>query len=176
MTRRTVWSMIAALLALCALATPAVAGGWVVITLDTLPTEMRASQPISLGFMVRQHGTRPTHDVEPRLTATNTTSGEEIEFLARREGELGHYVVDVTFPNTGTWNIEIIPTPFGSHQIGTFTVLAAASATPDSASRWALQPVTLRWLGGMLVLSAVGLALLNGRERGAKRSPVLTTK
>jgi len=35
---------------------PALAGGWAVVTLDTLPAAPRAGQTLSLGFMVRQHG------------------------------------------------------------------------------------------------------------------------
>ncbi|MBL8103614.1 MAG: hypothetical protein JNM02_13855, partial [Anaerolineales bacterium] len=35
---------------------PAFAGGWAVITLDEFPSEVHASQPLEIGFMIRQHG------------------------------------------------------------------------------------------------------------------------
>jgi hypothetical protein len=122
-----------------ALAAPALAGGWAVVTLDSLPKETHAGQSFRLGFVVRQHGKTPTNQdlngkpLKPVLTAhkqaTATSSrggtlvfvaapasvrakGEDtLRVEARQEGAVGHYVVDVTFPSDGVWAWQIeVPT------------------------------------------------------------------
>lgn len=62
---------IATLLILLSLVPSALAGGWAVVTLDELPTEVRQGQSLPLGFMVRQHGKTATNDVQPYLEARN---------------------------------------------------------------------------------------------------------
>ena len=129
-----------AVAALLAFATPALAGGWATVTLDSLPKEVRAGQSLQLGFVVRQHGKTPTNQdlngkpLKPVLTghkqsgtATSQADGtlvmvaarasvqakgeETIRAEARQEGAVGHYVVDVTFPSDGTWAWQIeVPT------------------------------------------------------------------
>ncbi|HEX6288561.1 MAG TPA: hypothetical protein VFZ66_05185 [Herpetosiphonaceae bacterium] len=140
MLRRSVWQwlLVAAMLALT---TPALAGGWAVVTLDSLPSDMQAGKALSLGFMVRQHGVTPidtnpfgTEALQPLLMARNTTTGETLEATARKEGPVGHFVVDVTFPSAGSWEIEIIPPPFEGTKLGTF-VVAAASKSANTAQQ-----------------------------------------
>src|SRR5687768_17273007 len=132
MVRRSFWRLCAALIALLALATPALAGGWAVVTLDALPSEIQAGQAISLGFMVRQHGVTPVDTGEwggglPNLFARNSATGETLQVEARKDGAVGHYVLDVTFPASGSWDIEIIPPPFEGTKLGAFTVAAATT-------------------------------------------------
>src|SRR5262245_14228204 len=107
MRRRMVYGIVLALAGVLVLAAPVFAGGWVVITLDTLPREVRAGQALHLGFMVRQHGVTPNSDVSPILTATKQgasgAADSSVRAEARQEGAEGHFVVDVTFPGTGTW-------------------------------------------------------------------------
>ena len=75
MARRSIFAFVLAILALLALAIPALAGGWAVLTLDSLPREVRAGAGIQLGFVVRQHGKTPTNTdlngnpLRPVLTA-----------------------------------------------------------------------------------------------------------
>jgi hypothetical protein len=133
-------SMIAftVVVAMLVLAAPALAGGWAVVTLDSLPRDVRAGQSFQLGFVVRQHGVTPTNQdlngapLKPVLTARKqgaaTSSrgtlvmiaarasvqakGEEtIRVEARQEGAVGHYIADVTFPSDGVWQWQIeVPT------------------------------------------------------------------
>jgi hypothetical protein len=140
MFRRSMLGIALAVVALLAFATPALAGGWAIVTLDSLPREVRAGQSLQIGFVVRQHGKTPTNQdlngkpLKPVLTARkqNTTEtgkadgtlvmvaarasvqakGEEtIRAEARQEGPVGHYVVDVTFPSDGAWAWQIeVPT------------------------------------------------------------------
>ncbi len=140
MFRRSIVAFTVVVIAMLALAAPALAGGWAVVTLDSLPKETRAGQSFQLGFVVRQHGKTPTNQdlngkpLKPVLTAhkqgTATSSrgngtlvlvaahasvpakGEDtIRVEARQEGAIGHYVVDVIFPSDGMWAWQIeVPT------------------------------------------------------------------
>src|SRR5689334_5637825 len=75
MRRRLNFSLIVSLAAVLLLAAPALAGGWAVITLDTLPRDVRAGQSIRVGFSIRQHGQELVnndwygHALKPVLTA-----------------------------------------------------------------------------------------------------------
>ncbi len=152
-----------------ALAPPTLAGGWAVITLDALPTDARAGQALSLGFMVRQHGVTPIDRIfdgailTPLLTARNTTTGATLRVEGRKEGPLGHFVVDVTFPDTGAWQWSIAPPPFAATDLGTLNVApaTAAVAQTEGFSARSFAPATaregLRWLAGALVFAALGL-------------------
>jgi hypothetical protein len=164
------------------LAAPVFAGGWAVVSLDALPSDMQAGESVSLGFVVRQHGDKPV-DVHtwnggamPFLIAADQNTGQTARFTARKEGELGHYVVDVTFPHAGTWAVEIVPEPFAGTEVGTFTVQPVASATSTSTSTvsaWVVQPAILRVIGGALMLAALALFFIHKRGKTAQRVPAL---
>ena len=181
MVRRSFWRLGAALIALLALATPAFAGGWAVVTLDALPSEMEAGQALSLGFMVRQHGVTPVDTSEwggagpPILMAKNSATGETLERNARKDGPVGHYVVDVTFPAAGSWDVEIIPPPFEGTKLGAFNVLAATakSSTSQATAGVQAQPAALPaladrasvwWLTAFVLALALALTAFVQRE------------
>jgi hypothetical protein len=139
MFRRSMLACAVVVAAMLALAAPALAGGWAVVTLDTLPREVRAAQSFQLGFVVRQHGKTPTNidlngkPLKPVLTAhkqgtASSQGGETLVYVsapasaaakgqatirieARQEGAVGHFVADVTFPSDGVWAWQIeVPT------------------------------------------------------------------
>ncbi len=200
MLRRAMVSLALAI-ALLALAAPAYAGGWAVVTLDSLPQEVRAGQVLHLGFMVRQHGKTPVNDVEAYVYATRRDSAgtnfdrllgvsvaqaqesqgaKTIQVKARQEGAVGHFVVDVTFPSEGDWEWEIVPAPFEGTRFAPLTVLpgAAAPAEQPTAATAAATPsgldttMLLRVLGGLALIGAVGLALMSRRRlRGGELAP-----
>jgi len=85
---------------------PVFAGGWAVITLDKLPSGIVAGEPLTVGFMVRQHGRTPMADIYPTITATLSKS-ESFVVKAEPEGEVGHYVATLTFPKEGNWSWSI---------------------------------------------------------------------
>jgi hypothetical protein len=135
MLRRSSWQLCATLAVLLALARPAFAGGWVVVTLDSLPSSIQAGQAIRLGFMVRQHGMTPINHnpwentpLAPFLSAKHSATGETIQANARQDGPLGHFVVDVSFPSAGAWEVEITPPPFASTKLGVFSVVERSQA------------------------------------------------
>ncbi len=158
---------------------PALAGGWAVVTLDSVPQAVQAGQQLSLGFIVRQHGLTPIDTVAPILTARNTATGEMLRAEARKEGPLGHFVVDLTAPAAGDWTWQIEPRPFGATTLGTLSVSPVATPTataPFAGPLSALSDVAflrdgLRWFGLLLLLFAVGLGAWSQRvllfRRGA---------
>lgn len=174
MWRRTMLGFALAAAAALALATPALAGGWAVVTLDELPGDVRAGQSLSLGFTVRQHGQTlvDVHAWEgdmPFLSATNLDTRDQLHADARKEGPIGHYVVDVTFPSDGRWEWSITPGPFEATRLGTLEVLPAApvSTAPDApAAQPRLSPIAgLQILGGLLLVAAAGAALVSRRPQ-----------
>ena len=189
MARRSIFAFVVAILAMLALAAPALAGGWAVVTLDSLPREVRAGEPFQLGFMVLQHGKTPTNTdlngkpLTPLLTASkqgDATATLRVE--ARQQGPTGHYVVDLTFPSDGSWAWQIaLPTfyvqdsPSGSNAavFAPLTVLpsaapvpapvvqppAAAAPAPEATLWLGLRPVALRWAGLAALLAALAIGL-----------------
>jgi hypothetical protein len=119
--RRILIAATTSLLAL-AIAAPAVAGNWAVSTLDEPPPTPVAGVATSLGFTILQHGVTPA----PWVTATLVLSGPEAERLEvplRADGDLGHFLAAVTFPQAGEWTWSITLVELGSDSTGTLRVL-----------------------------------------------------
>ena len=85
---------------------PVFAGGWAVITLDELPSNIVAGEPLTIGFTVLQHGKTPMTNLEPTLTAGSSLD-EKLVVNAKPEGKPGHYVATLTFPKEGEWKWSI---------------------------------------------------------------------
>src|SRR5215213_2240827 len=176
--RQFCWGAFLAGILTVALATPAFAGGWAVVTLDQVPRDALAGRALSLGFMVRQHGVTPIDSafggatMVPVLTARNSATGATLRAEARKEGPVGHFVVDVTFPAGGTWQWEITPAPFAATDLGTLTVLPAGAVparanAPAGAAASRFAPAGLRdglrWGGVLLLIAALGTGLWGQR-------------
>ena len=95
-----------ALLLSLVVAIPAFAGGWAVITLDELPTNVVAGEPFTIGFTVLQHGRTPLNDLAPTITAA-LQNQEKLTFRAEADSEPGHYTATLTFPKEGNWEWSI---------------------------------------------------------------------
>jgi hypothetical protein len=176
---------------------PAVlAGGWAVITLDEPPGEIRAGEPWTVGFTVLQHGETPVHrldptsPVQPLLVAENPATGRRVEVEATPTKEIGHFVVEVTFPDEGEWTWTIFPNPLaGETLFEPLTVLPAVSAAPQAMEAESLAPVVaapavaqsatasaetgaglslangLRWAALAAIVAAVALFVVQSRRR-----------
>lgn len=147
------------------------AGGWAVVTLDQLPSEMRAGQTFTLGMMVRQHGVTPISadpfgngSLKVRISAQNLTSKETIEWSARQEGEVGHFVAEVTFPSAGSWTWAAQPGAFEATQLGSVTILPALAAT-ETTQATTLPATPWIWLAGLLVVGGILMLLMSRRRR-----------
>lgn len=91
-----------ALLLSLVIAVPAFAGGWAVITLDDLPTNVVAGEPLTIGFTVLQHGMTPMNDLAPTVTVI-LRNEEKLAFRAEADHKPGHYTATLTLPKEGSW-------------------------------------------------------------------------
>lgn len=117
-----------ALLLSLAIAVPAFAGGWAVITVDDLPVNATAGEPLTIGFTVLQHGKTPTSGLSP--TITFTLPKEEQFVVTAQEDETGHYTASVTFPQEGEWEWTInafMEQPMPAISVAAAPVVAAPS-------------------------------------------------
>jgi mono/diheme cytochrome c family protein len=111
----------------------ATAGGWAVVTLDHLPSDLVVNQPVTIGFNVRQHGQTLLGGLEPTIAATRVDSNETVTATAHDEDATGHYIATLTFPSVGNWEWYI--DAFGSRQPMPPLVVAASRPEPNAASR-----------------------------------------
>jgi mono/diheme cytochrome c family protein len=154
------------ILSLLFLTEPAVAGGWVTITLDELPSAVRAGEPVALGFMVRQHGVHPIDGVEVVVCAEHLTSGERLEWTADKGKETGYFTAEVVFPQPGEWVWRVTAEPFTqTTELPPLNVLPVAAADTSEAAA-GTNGVLLRVAGvGLLALGAL-LAVVQRRRPG----------
>ncbi|HEY4688933.1 MAG TPA: c-type cytochrome [Anaerolineae bacterium] len=158
--------MIAAL----ALVAPVWAGGWAVVTLDELPAQVAANQPLTIGFMVRQHGRTPLDGLTPQITATRAGTNQSFSVTAQAQGRVGHYVATLTFPSAGMWNWSIDAFTF-AQPMPALNVLAAAPAQNTSTGI----PVSLPLAAGIAgLIGAAGALLMSLRARTRRAfAPIL---
>jgi len=180
MKPRLIFSTFILITFLFALALPVFAGGWAVATLDDLPTQVIAGQPLALGFMIRQHGRTPLVGVEPRVIARQRDTGERFTASAHAEGEPGHYAVTLSFPSAGQWdwvindgfstedafNLDGLPMP--SLQVLDSVLGTSAAPQPARASF----PIVV---GGLGLVATLGGLLALVRTRSAWAAAFLLT-
>lgn len=113
----------------------AMAGGWVIVTLDELPGTVIANEPISVGFTVRQHGQTLVNLglPGPTIAARNRLTDETVSVAAHHDDFLGHYRAEVTFPQAGLWTWQIEPNPFGSIAQMPPLLVMPSTTVPSSA-------------------------------------------
>jgi mono/diheme cytochrome c family protein len=122
-------SIIAGFALLCKLffVIPAFAGGWAVVTLDHLPTQVVAGEPVEIGFMLRGHGTIPITAGGLAVEAKHRDSGENLSISAQPGKAEGHYLAEFVFPLPGAWEWGISMGPYSVTQpMPNLMVLAAA--------------------------------------------------
>jgi hypothetical protein len=108
-----------------------IAGGWAVITVAHLPDSVIVGEPMTLAYVVRQHGAHLLKGLTGRVTATN--AGREVVAAARADKHEPRYTATLTLPNAGEWTITI---DSGFAGRGTLTLLplpAVASTEPVAA-------------------------------------------
>jgi len=160
-------------LTLLSLTAPAWGGGWAVITLDELPAQVVAGQPLVVSFAVRQHGERLMEDLDPRINLTHSQTRETFTVNARpKPGEPGHYAATITFPQAGEWDWHI-DAFWPPQPMPRLNVLAAAPA-PSAGSAHAsastagnTRASTPMMIGGLALAVALGALVALVRTRAA---------
>jgi len=104
MQRLRIQSMIRALVLLI-VATTAFAGGWAVITVQSLPEYLVVGKPTTVTFLIRQHG-RTLADMNDSLSA-ESSDGLSAKGVVTRTGNPGEYKAVLSVPQPGDWTIRI---------------------------------------------------------------------
>jgi len=151
------------LLLLLAPAVSVLAGGWVVITLQELPPEIRAGEPVSLEFVVRQHGFRPVDGVNLVVQARPGAGGDSLRWTAEPGSQTGHYLVEAVFPEAGDWIWHVTAAPFP--QVTTLPVLRVQPALVEAATAPAGRPYLPALQVGSVALLGVAAVLALARRR-----------
>jgi hypothetical protein len=131
----------------------ATAGGWAITSMDELPGEFQAGETYQLGYTILQHGKTPVDGAETDITARNPATGETLRFVGQADGQPGHYVAEVTFPEGGSWTWSVTQGDFAVHELGDLLV-AAAPVEAVAATVTASLPV---W--GLVLAVATAIAL-----------------
>jgi mono/diheme cytochrome c family protein len=109
---------------------PAFAGGWAVVTLDHLPTQVVAGEPVEIGFMLRGHGVTPVTGAGLSVEAVHLDSGENLSISAQPGKAEGHYLAELVFPLPGAWEWGISMGPYTAIQpMPNLMVLTSAPAS-----------------------------------------------
>ncbi|OGO36262.1 MAG: hypothetical protein A2Z03_07885 [Chloroflexi bacterium RBG_16_56_8] len=151
-------ALVLSLLLALTLSVPTLAGGWAVIVLDKLPVKATAGEPLTVGFMVLQHGRTPMTGLTPIVSGTLSGRKETLSVAAKAKGKAGHYEAVLTFPQAGDWNWSIqaftmdvsMPTLTVSIPVG----LSPAQAEQQMASSFppSLLVSALGFAGGLIGL------------------------
>ena len=155
------------LLIAMAIAIPVFAGGWAVITLDELPFNVVAGEPLTIGFTVLQHGRTPMSDLDPTVTATSPGS-EKFVVHATAEGKPGHYSATLTFPAEGNWiwSIQAFSMDQAMPELSVAAPVAGAESQPVAKTESVTAPISrllvVRILA--LVIGLVGLVVAFQRK------------
>lgn len=120
-----------AVVAVFAFAAPASGGGWSVLTLDELPGRVVASQPVTIGFVVRQHGQRPLGGLNGTVVFDQAGETQLLRFPIYESGATGHYTATITLPTAGAWRWRI--DAFSEHVMPPLIVQAAAPRSQSTA-------------------------------------------
>ena len=81
------------------------AGGWALVTLETVPHRLEAGTPASISFLVRQHGIHPMDGLNPVIEAASGT--RLIKADAVPTGKTGQYSASLKLDRPGDWTITV---------------------------------------------------------------------
>jgi mono/diheme cytochrome c family protein len=109
------------------------AGGWVVISLSTVPESLTAGRPVTITYAVRQHGHTLMNDLDGRIEARRGDT--LIRAKAQKLPPDGSYAATLTIPEPGAWTLAVVG---GSGLLNDTVALpiqiVAAGARPEETS------------------------------------------
>ena len=83
------------------------AGGWAVITVDSLPDYAIAGKPLELTYSVRQHGYTLLDDLGSKGAIEARSGRTTVTASANRFSRPGSYATKLVLPTAGDWTITI---------------------------------------------------------------------
>ena len=102
--RARTWLTAAALLMTAAVSLRA--GGWSVITVTELPEFVRAGEPFTMTYAVRQHGVSPASGLHGRIEARLDKATVVLAPSVPAE-KAGFYKATLTLPRAGRWTLNV---------------------------------------------------------------------
>lgn len=126
--RRAIITLAAAALGV-ATASTALAGGWAVTSVDSMPDRFEVGTTYTIEYTVLAHGKTPVDAGASHVMLRTFDSDESRRFEAVYLGE-GKYAVEISLPSQGTWQWEVTHA-YGPQSLGAIEV-AAAGTTPAS--------------------------------------------
>jgi hypothetical protein len=127
MTRRLLPILAVALSAVAASAFTFGRGGWAVITVEDLPEHLVAGKPVTLSFVVRQHGMTMLGGLRPTVIAKSGNA--EVKASAIAGMKAGSYNSTLVVPAIGDWTITIA-SGFMNNNATLAPIPAIAAGTP----------------------------------------------
>jgi mono/diheme cytochrome c family protein len=113
---------------------PVFAGGWAVVTLDHLPTQVVAGEPVEIGFMLRGHGVTPITGDGLSVEGVHLDSGERLSITAQPGKADGHYLAELVFPLPGAWEWGISMGSYTTIQPMPNLMVLPATSAPQTTS------------------------------------------
>ena len=169
---RFLWLGMAACLFALALPSLVFAGGWAVVTLDALPQNITAGQPLVIGMTARQHGQTPWELEALILEARHQETGHEVSFAAKPDGKPGHYQVELLFPEAGRWEWGVAsglvpvlqPLPVLEVAGGAGVTAVSQKPSPLNALQRVRPPAALLGILALSVLAAGVVLVIRSRD------------
>lgn len=180
MRPRSLISLPIAALITFAVAGVAAAGGWATATLDPPPDNPVAGEPVEMGFTLMQHGMTPMDWGVATFVVIDGESGERTDYRATLSDPPGHWTVEVSFPDNGTYRFEVLH-DVAIQSVNVAETTLAVGASGISSTSAATPSVGLAALAGALgLILAVGLWFVGGLRtpspaRVARTAPVAPT-
>ena len=146
------------------LPTTSSAGGWVVVSLDTMPA-VHAGDDTDVGFTVLRHGVTPESSDDLAIVLIEP-DGTSHRFEAVQDGAVGHHVATITWPDEGEYRWRVTG-EFVTADLGTLEVLAP----PDGGTAtWDV----VQWGSATLAVVMIGFVAMQYRRarRDRRTEPV----
>jgi len=162
-----------ALLLAFVFAIPVFAGGWAVITLDSLPAGVVAGEPLIVGFTVLQHGRTPMTGLDPTITAT--LHKEQFVVHAEPDSKPDHYTATLSFPKEGEWEWSI--QAFSMDQpMPVLNVAASMAGTSNSITvkTESVKSISLLWIIRALALGIGTISFVIASRHQSRLAIALT--
>jgi hypothetical protein len=121
-------------LLLLSLAPAALAGSVAVVTFAELPSDFDAGTPYTLDYSILAHGKEPMPFSETSLRF-HGPGGETLSFPATFSGP-GQWTAEVTLPEAGEWQWEVVSGDQVVQTLGTLPVIPAPPAAPTGPMNW----------------------------------------
>jgi hypothetical protein len=141
------------------------AGGWSVVALDAMPTDIQAGVPFEVGFTVLQHGRTPLAGLKPEITLINKAAGEQVSVIAKEQGKVGHYIATLNLPVAGEWSWEV--NAFGSPQQMVALQITTTPAFSAVQMPTAVLQIALLAAGALMLIALSGMAIRRWQRQGS---------